>query len=142
MARQIAPRDLYGFDGAGVRRFVRAGSLVPPGLRLEEPLPEAPAPAELQQIERNQARRRNKPDGPKMVEDPLQHPEQVATAEQANAIPPAEAPPAPEVDADQAAAELEAEPVDAPDPELEARVPAPDDVDPVPSRQRGGRRRK
>jgi hypothetical protein len=35
MAR-IAPRVLYGIDGVGVRRRIRAGSRIPPGLRLEE----------------------------------------------------------------------------------------------------------
>jgi hypothetical protein len=34
---QIAKQDCYGTDGLGVRRFVRAGDPIPPGLELEDP---------------------------------------------------------------------------------------------------------
>lgn len=39
MAEQrTAPHDLHGIDGEGVRRRVRAGDRIPPGLILEEEL--------------------------------------------------------------------------------------------------------
>jgi hypothetical protein len=34
---QIAKRDTFGTDGVGVRRFIRAGDPIPPGLELEDP---------------------------------------------------------------------------------------------------------
>jgi hypothetical protein len=34
---QIAKQDTYGTDGVGVRRFIRAGDPIPPGLDLEDP---------------------------------------------------------------------------------------------------------
>jgi hypothetical protein len=55
---RIAPTDVYGVDGAGVRRLVRSGDRVPPGLELEEPLPEtAEQPPEEKLADESKARR-------------------------------------------------------------------------------------
>jgi hypothetical protein len=57
MAR-IAPRTVYGTDGAGVRRRVRIGRPIPPGLRLEEPLPrEDTRPPEARRVDAERAKR-------------------------------------------------------------------------------------
>lgn len=56
---RIAPRTIYGVDGAGVRRKVPAGKAIPPGLTLEEPLPELNSePAESKVLRRRTADRR------------------------------------------------------------------------------------
>lgn len=57
MPEHRAPKDLYGVDGYGVRRKVRAGSLIPAGLRVEEPLPAPKAPPEQRLLEQRRARR-------------------------------------------------------------------------------------
>lgn len=55
---QRAPHTLYVRDGAGVRRRIRAGDVIPPGYVPEEPLAAAAPPAELVRIERDKALRR------------------------------------------------------------------------------------
>lgn len=55
---QIAPRRLYGIDGAGVRRRVNPGGRIPASLQLEEPLPvTATRTAEERRIDADKRRR-------------------------------------------------------------------------------------
>lgn len=55
----LAPKDLVGIDGVGVRRMVRAGSVIPPGLTIDDPsVVRGPAePPEAQRLRAEKARR-------------------------------------------------------------------------------------